>query len=765
MEADFSGYATKAGLKCSDGRTIMSDAFKHQDKMKVPLVWQHGHTDPDNVLGHAILEARTDGVYAYAYFNSTPKAVNAKIMVQHKDVESLSIYANQLVEKSKQVFHGVIKEVSLVLSGANPGALIDFVNIAHSDGEIEQLDDEAVIFTGLTLEHEDKSEEGDVEHADAPEKTLQDVYDTMDDDQKEVVAIMVASAIESASTLVEHSDTAVEDKVEETTDEKTEEETGDKVEETVEDKTDDKVEETVDENTDDKVEDAVEHDALSSANKSLQDASKTGGPFPSKEMQDASRAMLAAVKAMPNASSAMTIASKNLQNAKTSKAMLEAAQVMMTANVVAAHSDDTSDDTTQEGTEMTRNVFETAGGTTDPARPTLTHAQIKAIVEDAQRTGSFKESFLAHAVEYGIENIDFLFPDAQAVTSVPDVIGRRVEWVASVIGGAKHSPFSRIKSTAVDLTADEARAKGYVKATLKKDEVIKLLKRVTTPTTIYKKQKLDRDDIVDLTDLDVVSWLKAEMRVMLDEELARAVLIGDGREPDDEDKIDEEHIRPIAFDDEMYAHQVTVPSNIEGDAIIESVLRSRTYYKGTGIPTLYTTDAILTDLILLKDKVGRRLYMTEAELAAGMRVKEIVVVEVMESVPDLLAVIVNIADYTLGADKGGAISMFDDFDIDYNQYKYLIETRASGTLTKPKSAVVIKRVSGTLATPVAPTYNPATHTITIPTTAGVNYQIDEVTKSAGPVVITETTEVTAVPQATYNFAHNTDTDWTFPYTP
>jgi hypothetical protein len=768
MEADFSGYATKAGLKCSDGRTIMPDAFKHQDKLKVPLVWQHGHTDSDNVLGHAILEARPDGVYAYAYFNATPKAQNAKLMVEHKDVEALSIYAGQLVEKAKQVFHGMIKEVSLVLSGANPGALIDFVNIAHADGEIETLDDEAVIFTGLALEHEDKPVDESVdepveevvEHAG---KTLQDVYDTMDDDQKEAVAIMVASAIESANTLVTHSDTAVEDKVEETTDTKVDDKVEEPADAKVEEVVDTKVEEPVEENVE-----VVEHDALSAANKALLDASKTGGPFPSKEMLDASRSMIAACKIITDAkpNSAMTIASKDMQAAKTSKALLEAAKVVMGANSVAAHSDDTPDDPThQEGTEMTRNVFETAGGTTDPARPTLTHAQVKAIVEDAQRTGSFKESFLAHAVEYGIENIDFLFPDAQAVTSVPDVIGRRVEWVASVIGRAKHSPFSRIKSTAVDLTADEARAKGYVKANLKKDEIIKLLKRVTTPTTIYKKQKLDRDDIVDLTDLDIVAWLKAEMRIMLDEELGRAVLIGDGREPDDEDKIDEEHIRPIAFDDEMYAHQVTVPSNIEGDAIIEAVLRSRTYYKGTGVPTLYTTDAILTDLILLKDKVGRRLYMTEAELAAGMRVKEIVVVEVMESVPDLLAIIVNITDYTIGADKGGAISMFDDFDIDYNQYKYLIETRASGTLTKPKSAVVIKRVSGTLATPVAPTYNPATHTITIPTTAGVNYQIDDVTKSAGPVVITETTEVVAVPAATYNFAHNTDTDWTFPYTP
>ncbi len=675
MEADFSGYATKAGLKCSDGRTIMPEAFKHMDGMTVPLVWQHGHNEPGNVLGHAVLEGRADGVYAYAYFNATSSAQNAKVLVEHKDITALSIYANQLVERAKSVFHGTIREVSLVLSGANPGALIDNISLAHSDGDVETLEDEAIIYTGLTLEHEE-GPGSDMEHA--QDATVQDVFDTLTEEQKTVVYFLLGEAQGSAA----HSDDS--------------------------------------------------ESFVHAENATVQDVYDT-----------------------------LTEEQKNVVHFMIGAA-LEAAQT----DGAAAHADGNNNEgdlNHQEGTGDMTNVFE-QNGITKQDRPTLTHSQLEEIVADAQKNGSFKESFLSHVATYGIENIDFLFPDAQSVTSSPDVIGRRQEWVASVIGEAKHSPFSRIKSTAVDLTADEARAKGYVKASLKKEEVIKLLKRVTTPTTIYKKQKLDRDDIIDITDLDVVSWLKAEMRVMLDEELARAVLIGDGREPDDDDKINEDSIRPIAFDDEMYAHQVTVATNITGDAIVEAILRARTYYKGTGTPALYTTDSVLTDLILLKDKVGRRLYMTETELAAALRVSKIVVVEVMEGVPDLLAVVVNMSDYTLGADKGGQIGMFDDFDIDYNQYKYLIETRVSGALTKPKSAVVVKRTSGTVVSPTVPTYNPTTHTITIPTIAGVLYQVADVTVAAGALVITETTDVVAVPDTAYSFPHNIDADWTFIYT-
>jgi hypothetical protein len=681
MEPDFSGYATKAGLKCSDGRTITPEAFKDQDKMTVPLVWQHGHNDPGNVLGHAILEYRDSshpggaGMYCEGFFNDTQNGQNAKKLVEHKDIRHLSIWANQLVEKAKTVLHGAIREVSLVLSGANPGALIDYVRIAHSDDptDYEISTDEAVIFTGLEFEvaHSadggDKKEKvvaetkpsvqdvvkaaGETQAADAKTeedaqhaatdtnsggKTVQDIYDTLDAEQKDVVHFMIGAALE-ASASASHSDT--------------------------------------NEN----------------------------------ELSD------------------------------------------------------------QKGTEMKHNVFESADEQTKVKRPTLSHDQLKTIAEDAQKLGSFKESFLAHAVEYGIEDIDILFPDAKSVTSSPDFISRRMEWVASVIDGAKHSPFSRIKSQAADITAEEARAKGYVKGNKKKDEIIKLLKRVTTPTTIYKKQKLDRDDIVDITDLDVVAWLKAEMRLMLDEELARAVLVGDGREPDDEDKINEDAIRPIAYDDEMYAHPITVPSNTTADGYVEAILRSRKYYKGTGTPTLFTTDDVITDMLLSKDKIGRRLYNNEAELAQALRVDKLVPVEVLEDYPDIVAIIVNMADYTLGADRGGNISMFDDFDIDYNQYKYLIETRCSGALTKPKSALVLRQDSGTTVTPTTPTFVPETNTVTIPTVAGVTYYdvtdpLSESTLTPGDHVITETTDVEARANAGYSFPHNTDADWTFAYT-
>lgn len=671
MEPDFSGYATKTGLKCSDGRTIMPEAFKHQDKMIVPLVWQHGHSDPGNVLGHVLLHTRDDGMYCSGFFNDTDNGKGAKKLVEHKDINWLSIYANQLVERSKQVFHGMIREVSLVLSGANPGSLIDYVRVAHGDGEFEILEDEAVIYTGLELEHsvvlDEKENEkvlvGDkpniqeavknvqpqkveaetektVEHAtsdnnsDGNTQTVRNIYDTLNAAQKDVVHFMIGAALESSASHSETDENALAD---------------------------------------------------------------------------------------------------------------------------------------QKGTEMTHNVFENADGQRTQG-PTLTHDQLETIVADAQKLGSFKEAFLQHAVDYGIEDIDTLFPDAKSVTTSPDFISRRMEWVAAVIDGTKHSPFSRIKSTAADITAAEARARGYVKGNKKKEEVIKLLKRVTTPTTIYKKQKLDRDDIVDITDLDVVAWLKAEMRLLLDEELARAVLVGDGREPDDDDKIDEDHLRPIAYDDEMYAHSVTVPSNTSVDGYSEAVLRARKFYKGTGTPDFYTTDDLITDMLLVKDKMGRRLYSNEAELAQSLRVGKLIPVEIMEDIPDILGVIVNIADYTLGADRGGNISMFDDFDIDYNQYKYLIETRVSGALTKPKSAVVLKMTVGNVVTPTAPTFDPELNRITVPTVAGVSYydvtdpMNDKELNDGSNVNITQTTDVEARADSGYSFPHNTDTDWTFAYT-
>lgn len=685
----FSGYATKTGLQCSDGRTIMPDAFKHQDTKKVPLVWQHGHNEPSNVLGHAILENRADGVYCYGYFNGTPHGLVAKGLVEHGDITALSIYANKLVERDKEVLHGAIREVSLVIAGANPGAFIDNVVVEHSDGSETELDDAAIIYTGLTIEHAETPEEP------APAGDAAPVTDPVADPSEN-------APVESSTPPAENGDPAPAEPV------------------------------------------TPEADPV------VEDPDNPGGTV---EHADET--------SMQEVYDNMSVDEKDVVHY-----MIGAA---LEASGTAEHSSDTNPDGTvvhQEGTIMS-NAFENGNGTPGtPAveSPTLSHAQLQVIVNDGERLGSLKQSFIAHAAEYGIENIDILFPDAQSVTNAPEVIGRRMEWVQDVLTKTKHSPFSRIKSTAVDLTADEARAKGYVKGNLKKDEIIKLLKRVTTPKTVYKKQKLDRDDIVDITELDVVAWLKAEMRLMLDEEIARAILVGDGREPDDEDKIDEDHIRPIAYDDEMYAHRVNLASGTSPSQKIEAIVRARRYYKGSGTPTFYTTDEVLTDLILDKDTLGRRYYNTEAELAAALRVDKIVTVEAMEDNPDVIGIIVNLIDYTVGADRGGAVAMFDDFDIDYNQQKYLIETRISGALTKPKSAIVLRTSPGTVVTPAQPQYNATTHVITIPNTTGVIYSIDGVDKAAGATVtIAETTEVESRPAANYSFPHNTDADWVFVY--
>lgn len=566
-ECDFSGYATKNDLKCADGRVIMRDAFKDNDGQRVPLVWNHMHNDPNNVLGHALLQNRSDGVYAYCFLNDTPAAQNVKVQIQHGDISSLSICANQLKQRGNNVLHGTIREVSLVLAGANPGALIDNLSFAHSDGTYEEIEDEAIIYTGLDITTEDvtHADEETTSASDGEGKTIKQVFESMSEEQKNVVYFLVGQAAEGAG---------------------------------------------------------VQH----------------------------------------------------------------------------------SDDIDEEGDEdMKKNVFDTQEtvSTTDM----LTHSQLTEIFDDAKRCGSLKESFLAHAQTYGIENIDILFPDARTVTNPPDYIKRDMEWVAGVISGTKHVPFSRIKSTAADITADEARARGYIKGKLKKEEVIKLLKRVTTPTTIYKKQKLDRDDIIDITDLDVVSWLKSEMRMMLDEEIARAILVGDGRDADSDDKINEENIRPIWTDDELYTMHVDTAGKT-GQAEIEGIMRAMIDYEGSGSPTLYTTAGKVLDWMLLKDTQGRYIYETEAQLASKLGVSRIVKVPILKdkvrSVTtgsgasatttkyDLVGIIVNLRDYTTGADKGGQISMFDDFDIDYNQYKYLMETRMSGCLTHPKSALVIE---------------------------------------------------------------------------
>jgi hypothetical protein len=667
---DFKGVATKAGLECSDGRTIQPDAFKHQDGKKVPLLWAHGHNDPDNILGHAILRQVGGDTLCEAFFNKSPKAQSAKYAVEHGDVNSLSIWANKLVEKAKQVFHGNIKEVSLVLSGANPGALIQNVNIAHGD-DIETLDDEVLVYTGLALAHADGSpfevapdpdepeptevspeddpedeneEDGEAEHADGD--TYLDVYNRLDDEEKALVHHMVAAALEKkqADNTAEHND-----------------------------------------NNEDQ---SLNH---------------------------------------------------------------------------------------QEGTEdMTgHNVFEGDKDKKDAAEErSFTHDDMQAIIKAAKEgETSLKDAYLAHVDEYGITNIELLFPNATVVNGqAPEFIGRKVEWVETFMAGVSRSPFSRIKSRSADITHDEARAKGYVKATMKKEEWFSLAQRETTPQTIYKKQKLDRDDILDVTDFNVVDWMKGEMQLMLKEEVARAGLIGDGREIDDEDKILETKIRPIAFDDDFYTVKVPVAANISPDGMIEAILRSRKNYRGSGNPTMFTTEDILTDMLLLKDKMGRRLYRSVQELATELRVGNIVTVEVMEGTQtdtgELQAVLVNLSDYTFGADRGGQVTMFEDFDIDFNQHKYLIETRLCGALTKFHTAVAVIRANGTLATPTVPTFVPATGVVTIPTVTGVTYKNQETdaTLSAGPqtaIAAGATISVVAVPNSTYYFAHNTDADWDF----
>lgn len=573
MKYDFSGWATRNNIKCSDGRTILKDAFKQHDGQTVPLVWNHQHNESANVLGHAVLENRDEGVYAYCTFNDTEAGKNAKLLVEHGDVTALSIYANQLKQKGSNVMHGTIREVSLVLAGANPGAFIDSV-IRHG----EFCEDEAVIYTGeeLTLQHADdpsdkadeKDKKGDDE-VDNNEKTIKDVVDSMSEEQKNVLYALVGQALEGK----EMAQSAIEEN-----------------------------------------ENNIEED---------------GGEQ-----------------------------------------------------------------------EMKHNVFE---GKETENNNVLSHDAMETILKDAKRYGSLKESFLAHAESYGIKDIEWLFPDAKNVNMPPDFIKRDDSYVQKVMRGVHHVPFSRIKSMHADITADQARAKGYIKGKLKKEEVFTLLKRTTSPTTIYKKQKLDRDDVVDITDFDVVAWLKMEMRMMLDEEIARAILVGDGRSSSDDDKINEMCIRPIASDADLYCVKAPVSvaaAATEDDiakAFIRTVIKSRKEYKGSGSPTLFTTEDVITNCLLLEDKNGRVIYDTVDKLATALRVKEIVAVEVMENAKTkvnevekpLMAIMVNLVDYYVGADKGGAINMFDDFDIDYNQQKYLMETRCSGALVKPYSAVAV----------------------------------------------------------------------------
>jgi hypothetical protein len=693
QKPDFSGWATKAGLKCTDGRTIMKDAFAHQDKLQVPLVWQHGHNDPENILGYAILEHRDEGVYCYGYFNDTVKGEATKKVVAHGDVSWLSIYANNLVERSKQVYHGAIREVSLVIAGANPGARIDRVVIEHGDGTETPLEDEAVITTGLAVElmHSDEQDTA-VEHADSnPDgETVQDIYDSFTPKQKEVVHFMIGAALEASDEeggSAKHSATS----------EDSDENSGDGTDEGSEDGEGESSDGS-DDNSDNSADDAGSTDNTS-----------TEGDL--------------------------------------------------------AH---------QEGNHMSRNTFDENGAGTGTAVDTskrLTHDQLVAIVKKGKESGSFKDAVLAHAEEYGITDIELLFPDAKALTETPEFISRRMEWVSVVLGGTRHSPFAKVKTLLADITEPEARAKGYIKGNRKKEEVFKLLKRTTGPATIYKKQKLDRDDMLDITDINVVNWLKAEMRLMIEEELARAILVGDGRSSLDEDKVkdpegalDGTGIRSIYHDDDLYAIKRELAANVSPKDAVKGLVRARSKYRGSGQPTLFISDNFLTDIMLEEDKFGRALYETQQALADKLRVKDIVGVDIFDEHPGLVAIMVSLQDYTIGSNRGGELTSFEDFDIDFNQHKYLQETRLSGGLTKPFSAVVITRGEGTLATPQAPSFDGATNTISIPTVTGISYfnavSDEELT---GDVVIDSATEVEARPDAGYYMAANQTDSWT--YTP
>lgn len=546
---DFGGYATKIDLKCTDGRTIRKDAFKHMDGKKVQLVWEHLTGDPRNILGYAVLEHRDDGVYAYGVFNETENGQHAKVMVQHGDIEALSIHANKLQEQGKDVLHGNISEVSLVRAGANPGARIDNLSFQHGDGSLVTDDTEAIIYTG------EKIVPAELEHADGGEgETVKDVFDTLTDKQKDVVYAMIADVLDG--------------------------------------------------------EGQIDHDD-------------------------------------------------------------------------------------QGGDTMKHNIFDKTQVTKEA---TLTHAQFDTILADAVKGGSFRDSVLSHAAEYGIENIDVLFPDAQALKRDPEWLERETGWVSAVLSAINKSPFSRVKSIFADMDIATARAKGYIKGTEKKEVYLKAAKRVTTPTTIYVKQKLDRDDIIDVVDFDAVAMVRRQLRTLLDEELAMAAFISDGRALDDPNKIPEENIRPIWTDDDLFTVKEVLSTKTDYKAMVKEIALTHKNYKGSGSPVLYTTSDVHTNMLWIEDQMGRRIYESDATLCAALRVSRIEEVPHLEDktrtvdgkVHDLIAIKVNLKDYNFGADKGGQIATFDDFDIDFNQYKYLMETRCSGALTKAHSAQVFE---------------------------------------------------------------------------
>lgn len=632
---DISGWATKADMLCSDGVIIKKGAFKDCDGVTVPLVWNHQHNSPNEVLGHALLENRDDGVYAYCTFNDTDAGQTAKLLVQHGDVNRFSIYANKIKRRGSDVIHGVIRELSLVLAGANPGAVIDTV-MMHG----EDFYEEGYISSGEYIENvenlfhsDDTATKGDKEMADNTKKqgnqsegeTIKDVFDTLSDKQKQAVYAMIGQILE-----------------------------------------DNGIDPDDDEN--------VKHS---------EDDPEEGGKS-GKE------------KTIGDVFNSMTDEQKNVVYAMIGQALEDAGVT-----------DDEDEEDEGGNNNMKHNVFDNsdymAGDADD--REVLSQSEFNEIMGEARRNGSLKDAFIQH----GITNVDYMFPDAQTVDNEPGFIKRNDDWVAKVMNKVHHTPFSRIKSVFANITADEARAKGYVKGKKKVDEVFPLLKRVTTPVTVYKKQTLDRDDVIDIVDMDVVAWLKKEMRMMLDEELARAILVGDGRNQSSSDKINEQNIRPIWTDDDVYTVKAAVPITREttgpekAKAFIKAAIRSRKEYKGSGNPDMFIDEDILTECLLLEDTNGRVIYDTIEKLATALRVQELIPVPVMENLKRekganthiLGGIYVNLNDYNVGADKGGAVNMFDDFDIDYNQQKYLIETRCSGAMVTPYGAVAIEFVGTT----------------------------------------------------------------------
>ena len=764
MTYDFSGYATKHNIRCSDGRTILPDAFKDCDGTVVPLVWQHMHDSTDNVLGHAQLENRKDGVYAYCSLNDTASGENAKKLIKHGDICALSIYANRLQEAGGKVMHGVIREVSLVLAGANPGAYIDDVAFGHSDESGYITDGEACFsYVGETgvLMHADGEEEENVKKAaEESDKTIGEVIDTMNDEQKAALYAIIESLTgespEPKGEEIEHAkddekkeveleeaaeEVPEEDKAEKPNEEDDEEEEvyevrkkkkpsedfqhADEEKETGSDETIGDVLDTLSPEQKKAVEEIL--DAISSGKESVSDETKAAFETLNDKQKDAVYAAVGFAAEGSETSKKIehadesgktvgdVIETLSDEQAAAVEVILDAVQnnkenvpedvvnVFNTLSdeqkdavyaVVGAALDDTEDteNSNPEGEEMKHNVFESDIDN----GAVLSHDDMKAIFSDAPRVGSLREAVLQH----GIEDIEVLFPEAQAVNNQPYQIARRMEWVSVVLNGVHKSPFSRLKSTAANLTEAQARAKGYVKGRKKIEEQISALKRTTTPQTVYKLQKLDRDDIIDITDFDVVAWMKQEMRMMLDEEIARAILIGDGRLTSDPEKIMPEHIRPVWSDDEMYTIHQVLPSNKATDytEMIDEIVRSRKDYKGSGTPVMFIGPSILTEMRLLKDQDNKMRYASDKELAEVMRVSAIHEVEVFDDVVrtvegkdrKLVAIILNLADYTVGATKGGEVSLFDDFDLDYNKYEYLIETRISGALTMPKSAIAIE---------------------------------------------------------------------------